>query len=877
MPGWLVRIRTLFRRSRMERELDAELSFHLDMQAAQYEARGMSPQAARRAARQLFGGVEGIKDGVRDTWLTRLFETTVQDARYGVRGLRKHKGYAIAVIATMALGIGANSAIFSVVNAVVLQPLPYERGNDLFLLRQERTGRENTYFSLTDIADVTSMSTAMDAVVESHDMYFILVGAVEPARVSTGVVSWDYFDTLGIRPLLGRSFVAADDSMHAEGTLILTYEYWQRAFKGDPNIIGRRVEMNDRAHTIVGILPDVPTYPQANDVYMPRSACPFRMDAEESDRRGSGMAEAIGRRKPGVSDRELQADLDRISARLQAAYPDAYPAARAHRFTATPLRAEFTRGFETALAIMLATSAFILLIVCASVANLSVARAMRREGELALRTALGANTSRLFRQLLTEHVMLSLAGGAAGLLLAFIGMNLLVGYVERFTTRATEIRLDTTVLLFTLGLSIATGVFAGVIPALSHRLTSRRTAPYANGHAPVNWQKIRRALIVTQVATSFMLLIGAGLMLRSLWKLASVEPGFTTDHVLTMQLDMNFTKYNTKELRGAHLDQLVERLRAVPGVVHVGAGGSVPFLENAAQGLGYFLIEGRANVDETLRPRAALKIASDDYFRAMDISLISGRFFLPSDSLSSEKVVIINDSVARRYWPGADPIGCRISGDGEEWYTIVGVIANVRQQLALEPTDEVYRPMRQLPYVTTNWLIRSTSDLAVVAPLVRQAVRDVDPDQPIYRLRSMDDVRSASLAPPRVITILLGLFAALALFITATGIGGVIAFSVSQRTRELGVRVAFGATRAGLVSMIVGEGIRLALTGLAIGAIGAVFLGGVLSSMLYAVQPTDVITYLSVSSLLLAVAVLSCLVPALRAAMINPMDALRVA
>jgi putative ABC transport system permease protein len=877
MPGWLIRLRTLFRRSRMERELDAELAFHLEMQTAQYVARGMSPIAARRAARQLFGGLEGIKEDVRDTWLTRLAETAVQDIRYGLRGLRKHGGYAVAVIATMALGIGANSAIFSVVNAVVLQPLPYERGDDLFLLKQERSGRENTYFSLADIEDLKSTTTTMDAVVEYHDMYFILLGGWEPARVTTGVVSWDYFDTLGVRPLLGRSFVATDDAAQARGTLILSYEYWQRAFKGDPEVIGRSVEMNDRPHTIVGVLPDVPMYPQANDVYMPRSACPFRMEPDEHHRRGSGMAMAIGRRKPGTAPQDLQADLDRIAGRLQATHPESYPAARGHRFAATPLRPEFTREFESTLVILFSTSGFILLIVCASVANLSVARAMRRDRELSLRTALGASTGRLFRQLFTENLLLSLAGGIAGLLLAFIGMNLLVGYVQRFTTRASEIRIDSTVLLFTLVISMLTGLAAGVIPALAHRFRRGRGATSVSSRTAVRWTELRRALIVAQVAASFMLLIGAGLMLRSLWKLTAVDPGFTTDHVLTMQIDMNFSKYRTQASRAEYLNTLTNRLRALPGVVQAGAGGTVPFLENANRGFDAFVIEGQAPPDVVSRPRASLRIASEDYFRAMDIPLVRGRFFTPEDGLDSTQVVIITESVARRHWPGQDPIGQRISGDGEHWHTIVGVVASVRQQLALEPGDEIYKPMGQAPYVTTNWAIRSTTDLATLAPLVRTAVRSVDPDQPVHRLRPLDEVRSASLAPPRLTTTLLGIFAVLALFITATGIGGVIAFSVSQRTQELGVRVAFGATRAGLVSMIVGEGIRLALAGLAIGAVGAVFVGSLLSSLLFAVQPTDALTYASVSSLLLGVAVLACLLPALRAAAIDPIEALRVA
>src|SRR5262245_12763344 len=300
------RVRTIFRRARMERELDAELAFHLDMLAAEYARQGMPPDRARREALQLFGGVDHIKDDVRDTWLTRLVETIGQDARYGARSLRKHAGYAIAVIATMALGIGANSAIFSVVNAVVLRPLPYERGEDILLLRQSRTTSQDRGFSNRDIADVRSMTTTLDAVVEYHDMYFILLGGQEPARVATGVVSWNYFDTLGIRPLLGRGFTESEDGPDGPATLIISYQYWQRAFKGDRAIIGRAFTMNDRKHTVVGVLPDVPMYPQGNDVYMPRGACPFRMNARDGERRGSGMALAMGRRKPGVSVHETQ-------------------------------------------------------------------------------------------------------------------------------------------------------------------------------------------------------------------------------------------------------------------------------------------------------------------------------------------------------------------------------------------------------------------------------------------------------------------------------------------------------------------------------------------------------------------------------------------
>jgi putative ABC transport system permease protein len=876
MPPLIKRLRTIFRRTRMERELDAELRFHLDMLAAQNVARGMSPQDARRAARQTFGGVEQVKDEVRDTWIARVLETAAQDVRYGLRSLRSNPGYSLAVIATMALGIGANTAIFSVVNAVVLQPLPYERGDDLVHLRQPRDFVENSGFSINDIADIRRLSTTLDAVVEYHGMYFILLGGEEPERVETGVVSWDYFDALGIKPIVGRPFRAKDDDGKAPAVLMLGYDYWQRTFNGDPEVVGRVFEMNDRPHTVVGILPDVPMYPQQNDVYMPRSACPFRMNPEVMRHRGHGMASAFGRRQPGVTLEQTEADMASVAAQLQRAYPVSYPVGEGHRITSSPLRREFTRGFESTLTILLSTAGFVLLIVCASVANLAVARTIRREREMSLRTALGASRGRLLRQLVTESLLLSLAGGVAGLALAFVGMGLLVEYVQRFTARASEIRLDSTVLLFTLAVSLATGLIAGSIPALSRRLARGRSAADLRSRSPIARRDLRRALIIAQVAASFMLLIGAGLMLRSLLKLSGVDPGFRTEHVLTMQIGMNFTRYSDERARAAYLDRLGGNVRALPGVKSAGASGVLPFSDNAGLNFGRFMIEGQPIAEPSRRPRASVTVANGDYFRAIDIPLVRGRLFSEEDTLDAPEVAIVNRSLAERHWPGQDAVGRRISpGDGSRWITIIGVIANVRQQLATDPVDEIYIPLTQLPYVTTNWAIRTTTDPEVLAPLLREAVRRADPDQPVHRVRMLDDIRAASLTPPRLTTILLALFAGLALVITATGIAGVIAFSVSQRTQEFGVRMALGARRVDVVAMIVREGLRLTLAGLTLGVVGAILLGGLLSSMLFRVEPTDGVTYVAVSSVLLAVAALACLVPAMRAASVDPMTALR--
>jgi predicted permease len=516
----------------------------------------------------------------------------------------------------------------------------------------------------------------------------------------------------------------------------------------------------------------------------------------------------------------------------------------------------------------------VLLIVCASVTNLSLARTLRRDHELGLRTALGAGRARIIRQVVTESLILSLAGGVAGVVVAAVASELLSSYVARFTTRATEIRIDRTVLYYTLGVSLLVGVVSAVLPLLSRRGVDRfgaRRTRFITGHADM-----RRALIIAQVAASFMLLVGAGLTIRSLMKLTVVDPGFSPDQVLTLHIDMNFSKYWTDASRSAFLVRLESRLRQIPGVSSAGAVGALPFLERGGIN-GRFLVEGRsASTESNQSPaRATIMLASEDYFRAIGVPLREGRFFTSDDDLGQQRVVIVNESLAQRHWPNQRAVGKRISDSGGEWYPIVGVVANFRQQLASPPVDEIYVPMRQMPYVTTNWVLRAATPLENLAPLVREAVYAVDADQPVHRLEPLTGLRTASLAPPRLTATLLGLFAALALVITAAGIGGVIAFSVNQRTQEFGVRVALGARRADVVSMVVGEGVRLAARGLAIGALGAVLLGGVLSTLLFGIGPTDAITYTVVSSVLLIVAALACLLPALRAASIDPMVALR--
>jgi putative ABC transport system permease protein len=870
------RLSSLFRRERYERELDSELRFHLDMLTEQNVGAGMAPDEARRAALKTFGQMDRVKDDVRDTWLSRTFETLAQDLRYGVRNIRRDPGFAFVVVLTMALGIGANSAIFSVVNGVLLKPLPYEKGEQLVVLRQEQPLASGAQmpFSYKEILDYRT-SASLDGVVEFHNMWFILLGRPEPERVSTGVVSANFFDVLGVTPLYGRTFEAADDRPGAPAVLVLSHAYWQRSFGGDPSVVGRVFQMNDRPHQVVGVLPAFPQYPLEVDVYMPTSACPFRSDPKFVESRGARMMLAFGRIRDGISVRKAQADIDLVAARLQQEYPEAYPASRGYRTRATSLHQELTGTFRTTLLVLLGTAGFVLLIVCASVANLMLARTVRREREIAVRSALGASRGRLLRQLLTESTLLALLGGVCGLAIAGWGLDLLVAFAARFTTRASEIGIDRAVLLYTFVVSMATGLIFGSVPAIGGKL-SHATALREGSRSTQGRQGMRSALIVVQVAASFMLLIGAGLMIRSLLKLQQVDPGFRTDNILTMRIDLNFTKY--PHGRRADFWQRVEaQMKTIPGVISAGGAGTFPLND-----LGPFrsdvIVAGRALPANVPRQRVNVRLATPDYFATLGQPVAAGRPFTASDLRGSAGVVIVNQTMARHYWPGGDsPIGVRISGDnGESWSTIVGIVADTRQQLNEEPTDDVYVPMFQTEQLSTNWLVRSEVDPSVMAREIRAAVHAVDPDQPVERFRTLAEVRSASLAPRKLTATLLGLFGLLALVITAAGIAGVIAFSVNQRTREFGVRMALGAQRSNVLSMVLRQGLQLVLIGLAFGCAGALVLAQVLSTMLFGVQPTDGVTFVAVAMVLTAVAAIACLVPARRAASVDPMVALRV-
>jgi putative ABC transport system permease protein len=883
--------RRLFRLTRSvpdpARDLRSEIEFHLEMRTRELIDGGLTPEAARLAALQAFGDLRAIETECHRVALrearTEARKTLMiglgQDLRYALRTLRRAPGYTAIALLTLALGIGANTAIFSMVRGVLLRPLPFRDGERLVNLEQPASlaGVQNAQFSVLELADYRDRSRTVQDLVEYHSMPFILLGRGEPWRVQTGVVSANYFDVLGVTMARGRAFREGEDQAGAEPVLVLSHDFWLNRLGGDPEIVGRTFEMNDRIHTVVGVLPPMPQYPGENDVYMPSSSCPFRSSAVTRQTRTARPLTLFGRLAPGAALADAQRELIRIGEQLHQQYPAAYPLSQGFSTTVASLHAQLTRRARPTLLLLLGTAGFVLLIACANVANLTLARLVRRQRELAIRTALGAGRARLVRQLLAEGSLLALAGGAIGLGLAAATLNLLTAFAARFTPRAGEIALDGSVLGFTLLVAVLTGLAFALLPALPPRV-NLVGALKDGGAATSGGQSLRlRAMLVTaQVAVSVVLLIGAGLMVRSLLALQRVNPGFDSERVLTMTLDLNWSRYTTSDLiRGFH-ERLHARLAGQPGLVAAASTMVFPLEGNRRMGF-EFELEGRERHPGDALAQGDFRSVSPDYFRTLGIPLVTGRIFTGSDGPQTTQVALVNQSLARRYWGTASPLGARISADsGQTWITIVGVVGDVRHYgLDTEPADELYAPFAQVPVREGSLLIRTTGEPLAIARRIEDEVHAIDPAQPVANVASLEELRSQSLASSRVTASLLGLFALLALLITGAGLAGLVAFSVSQRAQEIGVRMALGAERSEVLGMVLREGMRLVLVGLAAGVVGAVALTRVMAGLLYGVPATDPLTFAGVALVLVAVAAVACLVPARRAATVDPIVALR--
>lgn len=799
-----------------------------------------------------------------------------QDLRYGLRLLAKHPGFTVVAALTLALGIGANTAIFSVVNTVLLRPLPFREPEQLVKLYEALPQGGTGSVSVPNLQDWRAQNDVFTEIAAYQFADFNLQGKDEPERVSGANVSSNFFDVLGVRPAQGRTFLKGEDESRSERVVVLSNQLWQRNFGSDPQIVGKRLNIGGESYLVVGVMPRGFTYPsRATELWTPLIFTETQLSL-----RGSHSFNALARLKPGVTLEQAQNEMSAIARRLEQQYPDEQTG---RGITLIGLQEEVVQSVRPALLILLGAVGFVLLIACTNVANLLLARAATRQREIAIRTALGAGRARLIRQFLTESVLLALIGGALGLLFAKWGVEGLVALAAGFLPRASEVGLDLRVLGFTLLLSLLTGVVFGLAPALQVSKIDVQEALKEGGSSGTsprsNW--LRNMLAVLEVASALVLLVGAGLLIKSFVRLQQVESGIRTENVITMRITLPTAKYSSAESATNFYNRTLERVSALPGVEAAGVINLLPIQQYGTNG--DVRVEGHPEYPAGRSPLVELRTASPDYFRALGIRLVSGRFFNAQDAGNSQAVAIVNQSFVQTLMPNEDPIGKRLlrdKDDGTDSMTIVGVVSDVKQS----GLNQAVRPELYAPYTQPMWegmtqsmtlVVRTKSDPSTLVPLIRREVLSVDPYQPIYNVQTMETVIERSVSYNRLNMLLLSIFAALALLLALVGIYSVMSYLVTQHTREIGIRMALGARPWDILKLMLGQGLVLTLIGVVIGMAGAFAMTRVMASLLFGVTATDPLTYLGVSLLLLLVSLLACFIPARRAMKVDPMIALR--
>ena len=865
----------VLRRTRVEREMEEELRSHLQIRADDLERRGYSRAEAERRARLEFGGYEGYKEACREALGSRLLAELAADVRYGLRQLRRSPGFAAVAVLTLALGIGANTAIFSVVNGVLLRPLPYRAPAQLVNVWSTNLTSRTSQMpaSYPDFLDWRAQNHVFESIAAHNYATFTLAGPKEPAHVEGRVVSASLFSVLGVKPALGRSFLPEEDQP-GHHVVVLSHDLWQGRFNADPAVLGRNIRLDTSSVTVVGVMPPGFQFPiQATpvEVWVAQGIFP-----QVPNGRGDHSIEVIARLRPQTTLGQAQAEMATIAARLAEQYPSFN---RNLGVKLVPAYNQLVSGVRPAVLVLSGAVLMVLLIACANVANLLLARGTNRSREMAIRAAIGAGRRRIMRQLLTESLLLALMGGALGTLLALGAIRLTTRLGPRDIPRLSEISLDSHVLLFSLALSLLTGLIFSLAPALGathvHLIQSLKTGGEIR-RGGSRRHGLRSALIVSEVALTLLLLVGAGLMVNSLFRLTRIDPGFKPSGVLTFAVDLSDAEYNEAQA-ATRFGELLERIRQTPGMRTAAADTSLPLSEIENMWVG-FQIEGQAGPDW---PSAALSIVTTDFFRTLDIPLLKGREFTALDNLKAPPVVIVSQSLARKYFPGQDALGKRIKtginlGNEAPLRQIIAVVGDIRRDsLANEPSPTLYLPESQLPFGSMRVVIRSTASLEATAEAMRVAVRSVDRDLPVYDMKTLDQYLGLAVAEPRFHTLVLGLFATLAALLSAVGLYGVISYLVGQRRHEFGVRMALGAVRADLIAMVLREGLSLVLIGIGIGLLAALGLTRFLSSQLYGVKSTDPLTFFAVAAMFAGIASVANYLPARRATKVHPMTALR--
>ena len=807
----------------------------------------------------------------------------LNDIRLALRTLPRMPGFSLAFILTLGLGIGANTAIFSVINGVLLRPLPYPDADRIMHLRQAQVaaGVEDASFSFVEVADYRSQSKTIDQFIEFGDWTFNVLGRGEPHRATGGLVTPNFFQLIGARPHLGRMLLPSDEGRTAQPVAVLTYGYWQRMFGSDPAVVGQVLDLTVKKALIVGVLAPGSHYATARkqDFYVNYAANDHYVSASMQDERRHRMTDVYARLAPGATVGAAQAELRQIAARLHGSYPDAYPKIQGFDTVVTPWKDELTARARPTLMILLVTTVFVLVIACANVANLTLTRLVQREREMAIRAALGARGALLRRQLLAENLVLSIVGGALGLGLAVAGLDLLTRYAGRFTNRTGEIALDGWVLTFTLAVSIALALLFAWAPRLGFLNDPVRAMASGGGRATgsVGRRRAQRALVVSQLAFSFMLLIGAGLLTRSLMQLYAVDPGFDLANVLSLQAP-DFSALN-RERRMQFSRDVLERVRGEATVQSAAMASAAPLAGSFPQQQ-EFRVDGADLEAVASAPKTVTRVVSTGYFETIGTRIKGGRGFLPSDTATTTPVVVLSESMARYFFKDQNPIGRHLSwkqfnGQWAPAAEIIGVAADSRADgIEQTPFHTMYRPDAQTNAQSTL-LVRTAGSTDRLAPRVVETIRSLDANRPIDHVQTLEEIRDESIAPQRLNATLIGLFALLALAIATVGVAGVLAFSVSQRTNELGVRLALGADRSMILRMILGEGAVMAVIGLAIGGLLAIPLSRLLAGLLFGVEPVDPVTIAASAALLLTVALVAAWIPARTATAVDPMTALR--
>ena len=865
----------LWRRKRLDEELDKELRFHLEQHTNDLVAQGYAPAEARRQAVLSLGGAEQVKEECRDARGTRWLEDLLQDFRYAFRRLRSNPGFTAVCVVTLALGIGATSAIFSAVNPILLDSLPYPHAGQVTMISELTDDGGNLDITFGTFRELIQRSHSFDALSVMKPWQPTISGTAQPERLVGQRVSSDYFRVLGVSPVLGRDFQAFEDQFKGPNVVVISAGLWRRLFAGDKRIVGQQVTLNDNRFTVIGVMPD-----RFDNVLAPAAEVwsPLQYDITlptDGPEWGHHLR-MVGRLSPDVTNDQARREINSIAHNPVQEFPRAPWATLKQGFIVNSLQDEVTRGVRPALLAVLGAVVLVLVLACVNVTNLLLARGAQRRGEFAMRAALGARRGRMIRQLLTESLLLALIGGALGMFVAEVGVRAIVELSPPELPRLTAIRIDTSVFAFGLAITTLIGLLVGLFPALQVSQNNLQTSLQKNSRWRAGGNQLtRRTLVVAEVALALVVLVGAGLLLRSLQRLFSIAPGFDTSNVLTMQLQASGTRYDNDPAVNRFFAQALEAVSEVPGVTVAGFTSQLP-LSGDLEGYGV-MFESSPNPRED---SALIYSISPGYFETMRIPLRRGRLLNGDDVAGKPVAVVINESFAKRKFLYQDPIGQRVhvGRPSQEWYTIVGVVGDVKQtSLAASISDAVYIPAVQW-YSTDlvrSLVVRTRGDAAALDSAIKAAIWSVDKDQSISRIATMDDLLAASAAERRFALILFESFGVLALILAATGIYGVLSGSVTERMREIGVRAALGASRGNIFALVIREGMVLTMVGVVIGLSAALAASQAIVTLLFGISPVDPVTYLVVIATMVVVSLLACWLPAWRAARVNPAITLR--